>query len=306
MKQVNKVIKNGVTYYFADSALTQSVDTIVDTLNHLSIPDSTSDLVNDSGFLDSSDFKTINNESIVGSGNINIQGGDGVSVESLTQAEYDALTPAQKSGDTIWIITDVNPGGGGAAYSAGTNIDITNNVISVTGISVPTDVSDLNNDAGYLTSSDLKTINYQSIVGSGNINIQGGGGGGGISVVEITQEDYDELPTSAKTDTSVIFVISGATSNYYTKSEVNALIPTKTSDLTNDSNFLTSVKSINNNDLRGTGNLSLKSVASQNIVGSGDISFKTINNQSIQGSGNFVLPTFTYDSTTQTLNITTT
>ena len=167
MKQVNKVIKNGVTYYFADSALTQSVDTIVDTLNHLAIPDSTSDLVNDSGFLDSSDFKTINNESIVGSGNINIQGG-GVSVSSLTQAEYDELTPAQKSGDTIWIITDVNPGGGGAAYSAGTNIDITNNVISVTGISVPTDVSDLNNDAGYLTSSDFKTINNESIVGSGN------------------------------------------------------------------------------------------------------------------------------------------
>lgn len=324
MKQVNKVIKNGVTYYFADSALTQSVDTIVDTLNHLAIPDSTSDLVNDSGFLDSSDFKTINNESIVGSGNINIQGG-GVSVESLTQAEYDELTPAQKSGDTIWIITDVNPGGGGAAYSAGTNIDITNNVISVTGISVPTDVSDLNNDAGYvtqselptdvsdlnndagyLTSSDLKTINYQSIVGSGNINIQGGGGGGGISVVEISQEDYDELPASAKTDTSVIFVISGATSNYYTKSEVNALMPTKTSDLVNDSNFLTAVKTINYNTMDGSGNLSLKSVASQSIVGSGDIPFKTINNQSIQGSGNFVLPTFTYDSTTQTLNITTT
>lgn len=304
MKQVNKVIKNGVTYYFADSALTQSVDTIVDTLNHLSIPDSTSDLVNDSGFLDSSDFKTINNESIVGSGNINIQGG-GVSVSSITQAEYDELTPAQKSGDTIWIITDVNPSGG-ASYSAGTNIDITNNVISVTGITVPTDVSDLNNDAGYLTSSDLKTINYQSIVGSGNINIEGGGGGGGISVVEISQEDYDELPESAKTDTSVIFVIDGATSNYYTKSEVNALIPTKTSDLTNDSNFLTAVKSINNNSMTGSGNLSLKSVASQSIVGSGDIPFKTINNQSIQGSGNFVLPTFTYDSTTQTLNITTT
>lgn len=304
MKQVNKVIKNGVTYYFADSALTQSVDTIVDTLNHLSIPDSTSDLVNDSGFLDSSDFKTINNESIVGSGNINIQGG-GVSVESLTQAEYDELTPAQKSGDTIWIITDVNPGGGGAAYSAGTNIDITNNVISVTGISVPTDVSDLNNDAGYLTSSDLKTINYQSIVGSGNINIQGGGGGG-ISVVELSQSDYDELPSSAKTDTSVIYVISGATSNYYTKSEVNALIPTNTSDLVNDSNFLTAVKTINYNTMAGSGNLSLKSVASQSIVGSGDIPFKTINNQSIQGSGNFVLPTFTYDSTTQTLNITTT
>lgn len=315
MKQVSKVIKNGVTYYFSDSALTQSVDNIVDTLNNLSIPDSTSDLINDSGFLDSSDFKTINNQSIVGSGNITIQGGDGVSVSSITQAEYDELPSSAKTDDIIWIITDVNPSGGGS-YSAGTNIDITNNVISVTGITVPTDVSDLNNDAGYvtqsdlddvyssiptdvsqlyndsgyLTSSDFKTINNQSIVGSGNINIQGGGGGG-ISVVEISQSDYDALPSSAKTDTSIIYVISGATSNYYTKSEVDALIPTNTSDLTNDSNFVASTN--------------LKTVGGQSVVGSGNISFKTINNSSIVGSGNVVVPTFTYDSTTQTLNITT-
>lgn len=309
MKQVSKVIKNGVTYYFADSALTQSVDNIVDTLNNLSIPDSTSDLINDSGFLDSSDFKTINNQSIVGSGNITIQGGDGVSVSSITQDEYDDLTPEEKASNTIWIITDVNPSGGGS-YTAGTNIDITNNVISVTGITVPTDVSDLNNDvgyitqselpadvselnndAGYLTSSDFKTINYQSIVGSGNINIQGGGGGGGITIVELSQSDYDALPESAKTDSSYLYVISGATSNYYTKSEVNALIPTNTSDLTNDSNFVASTN--------------LKTVGGQSVVGSGNISFKTINNSSIVGSGNVVVPTFTYDLTTQTLNITT-
>lgn len=290
MKQVSKVIKNGVTYYFADNALAQSVDNIVDTLNNLSIPDSTSDLTNDSGFLDSSDFKTINNQSIVGSGNITIQGGDGVSVSSITQDEYDDLTPEEKASNTIWIITDVNPSGGGS-YTAGDNIDITNNVISVTGITVPTDVSDLNNDSGYLTSSDFKTINYQSIVGSGNINIQGGGGGGGITIVELSQSDYDDLPESAKTDTSYLYVISGATSNYYTKTEVDALIPKKTSSLTNDSGFLTSS--------------SLKTVGGQSVVGSGNISFKTINNSSIVGSGNVVVPTFTYDLTTQTLNITT-
>ena len=311
MKQVSKVIKNGVTYYFADSALTQSVDNIVDTLNNLSIPDSTSDLINDSGFLDSSDFKTINNQSIVGSGNIDIQGG-GVTVSSITQSQYDNLPSSAKTDDIIWIITDVNPSDI-VEYSAGTNIDITDYVISVTGITVPTKTSDLTNDSNFLTkssgdtlyqpignyatqsdlanvsdsiptstseltndsnfvaSTNLKTINNQSIVGSGNIDIQGGG----ISVVEISQTDYDALPTSAKTDTSKIYVISGATSNYYTKSEVDALIPTSTSDLTNDSNF----------------------VASTNL--------KTINNQSIVGSGNVVVPTFTYDLTTQTLNITT-
>ena len=311
MKQINKVIKNGVTYYLSDSALTQSVDTIVQELNNLEIPTDVSDLNNDVGYLTSSDFKTINNQSIVGSGNITIQGGDGVSVSSITQDEYDDLTPEEKASDTIWIITDVNPSGGGS-YSAGTNIDITNNVISVTGMptnlsdltddvgyateleladvydAIPTNVSDLNNDSGYLTSSDFKTINYQSIVGSGNINIQGGGG---ITIVELSQSDYDALPESAKTDSSYLYVISGATSNYYTKSEVNALIPTNTSDLTNDSNFVASTN--------------LKTVGGQSVVGSGNISFKTINNSSIVGSGNVVVPTFTYDSTTQTLNITT-
>lgn len=39
------------------------------------IPSKTSDLTNNSGFLDANDFKTINNQSIVGSGNIDIQGG---------------------------------------------------------------------------------------------------------------------------------------------------------------------------------------------------------------------------------------
>lgn len=260
MKQINKIIKNGQTFYLSDSALTQSVDTIVQELNNLSIPDSTSDLINDSNF---------------------------VSVSSVTQAQYDALPTSAKTDNVIWVITDVTPSGGGASYTAGANIDIANNVISVTGM--PTDVSDLYNDEGYLTPSDFKTINNQSIVGSGNIQIQGGGG---VSVIEISQADYDNLPTSAKTDTTKIYVISGATSNYYTKSEVDALIPTSTSDLTNDSNFVASTN--------------LKTVGSQSIVGSGNISFKTINNLSVVGNGNIVVPTFTYDSSTQTLNITTT
>ena len=316
MKQVSKVIKNGVTYYFADSALTQSVDNIVDTLNNLSIPDSTSDLINDSGFLDSSDFKTINNQSIVGSGNIDIQGG-GVTVSSITQSQYDNLPSSAKTDDIIWIITDVNPSGGGS-YSAGTNIDITNDVISVTGITVPTDVSDLNNDAGYLDSSDFKTINGNSIVGSGDITIQGGGGSievsgntvssmtagdnvilsvisgnveissSGLSVSSVTQTQYNNLPSSAKTD-DIIWIITDVTPSggaaYSAGTNIDITnnvisvtgitVPTSTSALTNDSGYLTS------SDL------------------------KTINNQSIVGNGNFVLPTFTYDSTTQTLNITT-
>ena len=43
---------------------------------------------------------------------------------------------------------------------------------------IPSKVSQLTNDSGYLTSSGFKTINGQSIVGSGNIVIESSGGGG--------------------------------------------------------------------------------------------------------------------------------
>ena len=93
-------------------------------------------------------FKTINGESIIGTGNINIQsGGDVTSVNG-------------KTGDVV--------------------------------IDIPTNVSQLNNDAGYLTehqdlsnyatktelseynkTENFKTINSQSIIGTGNIDIHG-------------------------------------------------------------------------------------------------------------------------------------
>ena len=98
-------------------------------------------------------IKTINNQSLLGSGNIDIQGGSGANVVELTQAQYDAL--ATKDPDTFYIITDATPIDTSSFYTtaqtssstqiatalsekqnvltAGTGIDITDNVISVTG-----------------------------------------------------------------------------------------------------------------------------------------------------------------------------
>jgi hypothetical protein len=70
-------------------------------------------------------FKTINNQSIIGSGNINIEAGGGNIVE-LTQSEYNSITPEP---DTLYLISD----------------------------------SDIN--------TSLKTINGESIIGEGDINI---------------------------------------------------------------------------------------------------------------------------------------
>lgn len=58
--------------------------------------------------INTDNFKTINGESIIGSGNITIEGGSGGSVKvvELTQAEYDALTSYDD--DTFYVITDAN------------------------------------------------------------------------------------------------------------------------------------------------------------------------------------------------------
>lgn len=99
-------------------------------------------------------IKTVNNESLLGSGNITIQGGGGNDVVELTQAEYDELvTSGTVDPDVFYVITDATPAdlsqywtsaqtqsaitqsvsGKQDTLSAGTGIDITSNVISVTG-----------------------------------------------------------------------------------------------------------------------------------------------------------------------------
>ena len=237
-------------------------------------------------------IKTINNQSLLGSGNIEIQGGSG------------------------------------SDYSAGANIDITNNVISVTGITIPTSNTAFTNDAGYVNSGEvetqitskgyitgytesdpvfqasaasgiseqdisnwnnkldssaltpyytsaqtdnaisnatsgkqdtlvsgtnIKTINNQSLLGSGNIEIQGGGetysAGEGIgidadniisvtgnyeTIVELTQAEYDALASYGKNTTYVItdaqainmdnYVTTGALDSYYTSAQTDTAI----------------------------------------------------------------------------------
>ena len=98
-------------------------------------------------------IKTINNESILGSGNIDIQGG-------------------------------------GASYSAGTGIDITNNVISVSGVvetsAITTSVTSASTDSQVPSAKAV----YDKL--------------GGLSIVKLTQSEYDSLSTK---DNSTLYVI---------------------------------------------------------------------------------------------------
>ena len=153
-------------------------------------------------------LKTINGQTIVGNGNIEITSGE----------ETDPIWNAEKV--NYYTKTEVNS----SLESKADKTEIP---------TVPTNVSAFTNDAGYLTEHQtLKTINGQTIVGNGNIEISSG-------------EETDPIWNAEKV-------------NYYTKTEINSsleskadkteipTVPTNVSAFTNDAGYLTEHQSLNN------------------------------------------------------------
>ena len=255
-------------------------------------------------------IKTINNESILGSGNLVIEAtpysagtgigisehvisvtGDYETVVELTQAEYDALTAYSEN--TTYIITDApainmsayTPTSGfstinGSAiteggnitveetpYSAGTNINIANHVISVTGITVPTKLSDLQNDEGFITTADT-----QNFVTSGDVKTQ--------------IEGYNYI-NSGQAQTQIDNSISG-------KMDTSAMTAYATTGWVENQGYLTTetdpiftgspAYGITSQDIANWNSVSGK----QDTLVSGT-NIKTINNESILGSGNITI-----------------
>lgn len=103
----------------------------------------------------------------------------------------------------------------------------------------------------------------------------GGQGGSGVSVVEVTQAEYDALPSSAKTDTSKMYVITdaeaGDLTNYYTKSETNTLLGGKQATLVSGTN----IKTINNESILGSGNIDIQGGGGKAIEAGRGISVTT-------------------------------
>lgn len=109
-------------------------------------------------------IKTINGNDILGEGDIVIESGNGNIVE-LTQSEYNGITPEP---DTLYVITDAPE----------IEIPDTANFVDKETLNYEIDAINiaLNQKQNTLVSGqNIKTINNQSIVGSGNITIEGGG-----------------------------------------------------------------------------------------------------------------------------------
>ena len=113
---------------------------------------------------------------------------------------------------------------------------------------IPTKVSELENDAEYVTPESFKTINGESIVGEGNIVIEGGGSYDDTAVkVELVRLEKDKAD--------------------------KADIPTKVSELENDAEYVTETQAMRDYQPKGdyTTPESFKSINGEPIVGEGNI-----------------------------------
>ena len=193
-------------------------------------------------------IKTINNQSLLGSGNIEIQGG-----------------------------------GSGSDYSAGANIDITDNVISVTGITVPTKTSDLTNDSGFINSEQAQTQIGSSVSGKVDTDVF-------TAYTANTKTEIDNA-VSVKADSSRVDEIEEVTA-----SALVELHSTKQDILVSGTN----IKTINNQSLLGSGNIEIQGgsgggsyTAGNNIDITNDVisvtGLATINGSAITEGGNIVI-----------------
>ena len=135
-------------------------------------------------------------------------------IDNALSGVTDVLSAYTKTEDFATINGSAITSGGNIVveatpYTAGTNIDITDHIISVTGITVPTKVSELVNDSGYITTADT-----QNFVTSGDVQTQ------------------INNSISGKADSSAVTAQISAV-----KQEIEAKIPSKVSDLQNDLNF---------------------------------------------------------------------
>ena len=141
-----------------------------------------------------------------------------------------------------------------------------------------------------VSGQNIMTINGNSILGSGNMEIQTGGGSG--------TSDYTQLSNKPKINNVEL-------SGNKTTSDLGIIIPTKTSDLTNDSGFINAetepafnaspAKNITNGDITNWN-------GKQDLLQSG-INIMTINHNNILGSGNLQLDTGGGGSSAETINV---
>ena len=173
-------------------------------------------------------LKTINGQSVVGEGNITIESSDMkgyLTVEEFNNIIDEYATTEEVKAVKTWVnqqgyTTEEWVSNQGyltehqslAGYATEEWVESKNYLTQHQDISGKQDkIEDLETirsgaAKGATAIQEVKTINGQTIVGSGNITIEGGSGGGNANIVELTQSEYDAITPDADT----IYVISDA------------------------------------------------------------------------------------------------
>lgn len=243
-------------------------------------------------------IKTINSQSLLGKGNIEIESGSDIPflfINSLTHLSGDFAAVknaiANKRPFELYYVNILGYGDIAApevCFVSGENIQATfhfesitaNHTVALTTIT-PTGVSVDTSYHSYqeqlVSGTNIKTINGESILGEGNLEISGSGG----------TTDYTQLTNKPQINS---VELSG------NKSLEDLGIPTKTSELTNDSGFLTSIPDeyVTETELNaGLGNkqdtlvsgTNIKTVNGESLLGSGNIDIENVSNPVTYGSG---------------------
>ena len=259
-------------------------------------------------------IKTINNQSILGSGNISIESGTSITVDSALSTTSE--NPVQNKVITNTLQTKANASDIPTKVSQLENDSkFATQEAVVQGLatkadkdsltSLESDITNLQTTVGnqdksiianaqaiqgkqdkLVSGTNIKTINNQSLLGSGNISIEGGGS---TVVVDDALSDTSENPVQNKVITTRITSIE---SSLGSKANVSD-IPTKVSQLENDSTYQTKA----NLDTALEGYAKTSDVNSKNALQDEAIqskqdklisgtNIKTINNQSLLGEGN--------------------
>lgn len=243
-------------------------------------------------------IKTINNESLLGEGNIEIESGSNIPflfINSTTHLSGDfAAVKNAIANKTPFELYYVNILGYGdivvpeVCFVSGENIQATfhfesttaNHTVvqtTITPTGVSADTSYHSYQEQLVSGTNIKTINGESILGEGNLEISGSGG----------TTDYTQLTNKPQINS---VELSG------NKSLEDLGIPTKTSELTNDSGFLTSIPDeyVTETELNaGLGNkqdtlvsgTNIKTVNGESLLGSGNIDIENVSNPVTYGSG---------------------
>lgn len=241
-------------------------------------------------------IKTINSQSLLGEGNIEIESGSNIPflfINSTTHLSGDFAAVknaiANKTPFELYYVNILGYGDIAApevCFVSGENIQATfhfesttaNHTVvqtTITPTGVSADTSHHSYQEQLVSGTNIKTINGQDILGSGNLDISGG------------TTDYNQLTNKPQINS---VELSG------NKSLEDLGVPTKTSELTNDSGFLTSIPDeyVTETELNaGLGNkqdtlvsgTNIKTVNGESLLGSGNIDIESVSNPVTYGSG---------------------